>query len=126
MRYKQFFPGDKVITIVEYDGVPSGAVGKIATRWAGTAYLVRMADGTFRWLTDRAFASTDPSRYFLEEGDRGVVISDSYQDFAQVGDSYIVYKIIYDVDYYGVLFDDELKWFGGFQLAKYEEWVDTQ
>lgn len=120
MRYKLFFPGDKVITIVEYDGVPSGAIGKIASRWAGTVYVVRLADGTFRWLSDRAFASTDPSHsQRLEEGDMGVVTSDKRQHFAKVGELFQVYKVAYDLDYYGVIFNDELHWLGGFQLAQY-------
>ena len=119
MMYKQFFPGDTVITIVESGGVPSGTVGRVASRWAGTGYSIRLSDGSFRWLNDRDFASTDPTRHRMEVGDIGVVTSDKYQDFAEVGEIFQIYKVAYDVDYYGVLINDDLKWFGGFQLALY-------
>ena len=120
MRYKPFWPGDKVITIVDYEGIPSGTAGTIASRWAGTVYVVRLPDGTFRWLNDSELGSLNPSRPDrLEVGDIGVVTSDKHQhDFAKVGDMFQVYKVANDVDYYGVFIDDELRWLGGFQLAK--------
>lgn len=121
MRYKEFWPGDKVMTIVEYNGVPSGSVGKIASRWEGTAYLIRLHDDSFRWLSDRSFAPTDQSQKRVEEGEYGIVTSDKRQNFAKVGETFQVIKVADSVDYYGVFIDDEedLKWFGGFQLAKY-------
>jgi hypothetical protein len=65
--------------------------------------------------------SNDPNHaYRLEEGEIGVVVSDAYQNFAKEGEKYKVYKVAYDVDYYGVFIGDVLHWFGGFQLAKYE------
>jgi len=121
MRYKEFWPGDKIITIVAYNGVPSGSAGKIASRWEGTAYNIRLPDGTFRWLSDRSFASTNPNEKKIQEGEFGVVTSDKRQSFAQVGEKFQVFKVADNVDYYGVFIDgeDELKWFGGFQLAAY-------
>lgn len=120
MRYKTFYPGDKVLTIVDYCRVPMGTAGTIASKYAGTAYVVRLADGTFRYLSDRSLASPDPSRHYaLVAGDIGVIISEAYQDFARVGDLLQVFKVAYDVDYYGVLINGNLHWLGGFQLAKY-------
>jgi len=76
VRYKPFWTGDKVITIVEYEGVPSGATGEIHAKWAGTAYVVKIKDGTFRWLNSTELHSTDPNDpYQLKEGDIGVVSS---------------------------------------------------
>jgi hypothetical protein len=119
MQYKQFWPWNKVMIIVDYDGIPSGTVGIIDSRWMGTVYLLRLPDGTFRWLSDRSFAPTDPSRHRLEEGEFGVVISEERQNFAKVGDLLQVIKVIYGIDYYGVFFGNELKWLLGFQLARY-------
>lgn len=121
MRYKEFWPGDKIITIVDYNGVPSGSVGKIASRWEGAVYCIRLPDGTFRWLSDRSFAPTNQSDKRIEEGGFGVVTSDKRQSFAKVGEKFQVLKVADNVDYYGVFIDgeDELRWFGGFQLAAY-------
>jgi hypothetical protein len=119
MRYNQFYPGDRVITITDYSGTPSGAIGSVVSRWMGTGYLVRLPDGMFKWLNDRDFVSTDPASHKIEVGDVGMIASDKYQDFAKVGEKFQVAKIAYDVDYYGVLINNELKWLGGFQLAKY-------
>jgi len=118
MKYKPFWPGDKIITIVDYDGIPSGTMGTIASRWSGIVYLIRIADGTFRWISDRSFAPVGPPRESLQEGEFGVVTSDERQKFAKVGETYKVFKVLNPVDYYGVFIDDELRWFGGFQLAK--------
>lgn len=119
VRYRTFFPGDKVIAIVDYDGVSSGAAGIIVSRWMGTVYLLRLPDGTFRWLSDRSFAPTDLGPHKLEEGKMGVVTSAERQNFAKVGDKLQVMKVVYDVDYYGVSIGNELKWLLGFQLARY-------
>lgn len=119
VRYKPFWPGDNVIIIVDYNGTPSGTTGKVVTKLAGTAYLVRIPDGSFRWLHDDEFRSADPDYHRLQEGDIGVVTSDKHQHgFAKIGDMFQVYKVAFDVDYYGVAIGDEIKWFGGFQLAK--------
>ncbi len=119
MRYRQFYPGDKVITIVDYEGVPSGSVGEVISKWAGTAYSVRLPNGTFRWLDSSEFGSTDPNRnYALQEGDIGVLTSGEHQhDFAKVGDMFKVYKVAYDSDYYKVMMDGKPYWLSGFQLA---------
>jgi len=120
VRYKQFWPGDKVMTIVDYNGIPSGTAGEIASRWAGTAYVVRLPDGKFEWLDSRELGHLEPSNlYPLKEGDIGVVTSDKRQSFAKVGDKLEVVKVAYDVDYYGFLINNELRWVGGFQLALY-------
>ena len=119
VRYEQFYPEDKVITIVEYDGVPSGTIGRIESRWMGTSYVVRLPDGSFRWLSDRSFAPADQTAKKIEVGDVGVVTSDSRQNFAKQGDMLKVFKIAYDVDYYGINFGGEFHWLGGFQLAPY-------
>lgn len=123
MEYKTFWPGNRVITTMDYDGVKSGMVGTINKRWIGTSYLVRIADGTFRWLDASEFGSNDPSRNFkLKVGDVGILTSDMHHhDFAKVGDQFKVYKIAYEVDYYEVRFEDETKWIGGFMLADYTE-----
>ena len=120
VRYEQFWPGDRVITIVDYEGIPSGTVGTIASRWMGTAYAVRLPDGTFQWINNSELSSMDPNRHYLREGDIGIVTSSTHQNnFAQLGDIYQVYKVAHEVDYYGVIIDNELRWLGGFQLAKY-------
>lgn len=119
MRYKQFWPGDRVITMVDYEGIPSGTVGTIASRWISTAYAVRLPDGSFRWTNSSELSSMDPSRHYLREGDIGIVTaSDHHNFFAKQGDMYRVYKVAYDVDYYGVVINNQVRWFGGFQLAK--------
>jgi len=121
MRYKPFYPGDKVMTIVEYEGIPNGTIGKIKTKWGGTAYVVRVSDGSFQWLNSNEFDSEDPGNHHnIEEGWFGVVKSDEHQhEFLKKGDHFQVVKIAHDVDYYGVQFSDKIKWFTGFQLAKY-------
>lgn len=120
MRSERFWPGDKVMTLVEYNNVPSGTIGIIASRWMGTGYAVRLPDGTFGWLSSSEFSSIDPSRHTLQVGDVGVVTSDKFHhDFANVGDLFQVVKVLEDVDYYQVNINKELQWFGGFQLAPY-------
>lgn len=120
MRSEQFWPGTKVMTLVDYNGVPSGTPGTIASRWLGTGYAVRISDGTFRWLSSSEFSSIDPSRHNLKVGDIGVVTSDKFQHkYANVGDVFQVVKVLEDVDYYGVQVNDAFQWFGGFQLATY-------
>lgn len=120
MRSERFWPGDKVMTLVEYNGIPSGTIGTIASRWMGTGYAVRLQDGTFRWLSSSEFSSTDPSRHNLQVGDVGVMTSDKFHhDFAKVGDLFQVVKVLEDVDYYQVNINKVLYWFGGFQLAPY-------
>ena len=121
MRHKQFWPGDKVITVVDYEGIPSGSVGTVASRWVGTAYLVRLPDGTFRWTNSSELSSMKPDRHDLQEGDTGLVVSSitHHNFFAKPGDMYPVYKVASDVDYYGVQIDNGIRWFGGFQLAPY-------
>ena len=122
MRYNPFWTGDKVITIVDYEGFPRGTVGRIHTKWAGTAYVVKLKDGSFRWLDSSELVSRDPNNpYQLKEGDVGVLISDKYsRNFAQVGDLFEVIKVANDVDYYEVAIGDVIKRFGGFQLAGYD------
>lgn len=121
MRYKPFYPGDKVMTILDYEDIPSGTVGTVSTKWSGTAYVVKVADGTFQWLISSEFGSEDPSKASsLEEGDVGVVTSDEHHhEYAKIGDRFTVYKVVYDVDYYGIMFNNELRWYGGFQIVKY-------
>lgn len=111
-----------MITIVEYDGVPAGTIGRIHTKWAGTAYAVRIRDGTFRWLDSMELHSTDPNNpYELKEGDTGVVISNEHgHDYAKVKDLFEVVKVAHDVDYYEVEIGNEVNRFGGFQLAKFQ------
>lgn len=120
MRYAPFFPGDEVVTLIDYEGVPSGTVGIVESRWGGTSYAVRLPDGTFRWLASSEFGSSDPAKDFsLKEGDMGNVTSDEHHhNFAKVGDAFKVYKVLYDVDHYGVKINNDIKWFGGFVLAK--------
>jgi len=121
MRSDQFWPGDKVITIVDYDGVPSGTEGVVSKRFVGTGYAVKLPDNTFRWLSSVEFSSIDPSRHHLREGDIGEVTSEKLQhNFAKVGDLFQVVKVLEDVDYYGVIVNGTLHWFGGFQLARNE------
>lgn len=108
------------MTIDEHEGIPSGARGRVVRRWGGVAYVVRLPDGSFEWLNSSEFSSLCPDRHYLNVGDIGVVTS-SYQqrDFAKVGDRFQVVKVVEDVDYYEVMFDDELRLFGGFRLAPY-------
>ena len=121
MRYKPFWTGDRVITITEYDGVPSGTVGKIHTKWAGTVYVIRLKNGQFRWLDSTEFSSIDPNNpYELKVGDIGVVTSDEHRHhYAKVGDLFEVVKVAHDVDYYEVSVGSDIKRFAGFQLANY-------
>ena len=119
MRYEQFWPGDKVIVIVDYQGTPSGTVGTVASRFMGNTYLVRLPNDDFWWLSDRSISSTDPITHRLKAGDLGVIISKNYQDFAQMGEELQVVKVAHDVDYYGIPIDNKIKWFSGFQLAKH-------
>jgi len=121
VNYKRFYPGDEVITIVDYRGVPAGTVGTVASKWSGTAYVVRAADGKFRWINSTSLNSINPSDTDLKVGDIGVASKTAREfDFAEPGDLFKVYKVVDDVDYYGVLIGNEIKWFGGFQLAEYE------
>ena len=118
MRYDQFYPEDMVVTIVEYSEAPIGSVGKVLSRWSGTAYTVRISDGTYRWLSDYEVALTDPNRRKIIVGDTIVVTSDDHQHhFAAIGDKFKVTKVAYDVDYYKVMIEGKPHWLGGFQLA---------
>lgn len=119
MRYKQFYPGDSVMLIDDYDGIPSGTTGKVSSRWIGTAYVVRLPDGTFRWLDSREIGPSDPGNlYPLKEGDIGVVISEEHQhDYAKLGTEFQILKVINDLDYYGVLINNKLEYIGGFRLV---------
>lgn len=115
-----FLPGDRVITIVDYDGIPSGTVGKVIKRWRGPAYAVKLPGGKFGWLDSVEFAPADPNVYALKEGDVGVVTSDKHRhSFVSVGDRLPVVKVVEDMSYYTVLFGDQLKYFVGIHLAKY-------
>lgn len=121
MRYKPFYPGDQVITIVEYNGIPLGTIGKVATKWGGTAYVVRLSDGSFQWLNSNEFDSDNPNKpHNMEEGEFGVIKSEEHLHHSlKKGDRFQVMKVAHDVDYYGVQFSDKIKWFAGFQLAKH-------
>ncbi len=121
MRYDKFYPGDKVITIVEYDDVPVGSVGRVVSKWAGTAYSVKISNGSFRWLSDYEVSLTDPNRHKVIVGDTIVVTLDDHQHpYAKLGDRFTVAKVAYDVDYYMVIIYDQPHWFGGFQLAPHK------
>ena len=121
MRYAQFYPGDKVMLTDDYDGIPGGTVGKISSKWAGTVYVVRSPDGKFHWLDSRELGQLEPSNlYPLKEGDIGVVVSEEHQhDYAKLGNKFQVLKVVYDVDYYGVLINNKLEYIAGFRLVKY-------
>ncbi len=121
MRYKPFYPGDKVITIIDFENIPSGTAGTVSSKWSGTAYAVNLADGTFQWLSSSEFGSENPNKgSSLEEGDVGVVTSDEHHHKSvNVGDRFTVYKVAYDVDHYEIVFNNEVKWYGGFQLVKF-------
>lgn len=108
--------------IADHEGIPSGTVGTILSRWAGTSYAVRISDGSFRWLNNSEFSSSNSERnYRLEEGDVGVVTKDQHHhDFAKVGDSFQVVKVAYDMDHYGVSINNQVHWIGGYVLAKYK------
>lgn len=115
-----FSQGDTVITILDYGDIPSGVIGQVVSRWRGTVYVVRLPDGAFGWLDSNEFIPADPSRSFLREGELGIVTADRHQHgFAKVGDKLPVVKVVDDMDYYGVLFGDELKFAPGIQLARY-------
>lgn len=119
LEYKHFWPGDKVITIVDYNGIPSGSVGKVVSRWIGKGYAVRIEDGTFRWLNSSEIETMDASKRVIKEGDIGVVSSNKDKhNFVEKGEQFRIYKIIDNVDYYGVNIDGNLELFAGFQLAK--------
>lgn len=119
MMYKPFWPGDKVQVIFDYDGISSGTVGNIITRWMGIVYLIQLDDGTFRWISDRSFAPMYPERHRLQEGEFGVITTNERVKFAPVGEVLRVHKVIDPVDYYAVIIDHETKWLTGFQLCKY-------
>jgi hypothetical protein len=108
------------MAIEKHEGIPSGTKGMVVSKWKGIAYVVRLPDGTFEWLNSSEFGSMDPNCHYLKEGDIGIVTSNSRQrDFANVGDKFQVVKVVENVDYYGVVFNDKLCFFGGFRLAPY-------
>lgn len=121
MQYKEFYPRDKVITILDYEDIPSGTAGTVVEKWIGNGYVVRLLDGSFHYLDSSEFGSDDPDRNFrLREGDVGVVTSGHHHhSYANVGDKGLVYKIVNNVDYYGVLINDRIRYLGGFLLAQY-------
>ncbi len=121
VRYEQFYPEDKVITIVEYNHLPVGSVGKVMSRWSGTAYTVKLSDGSYRWLSDYEVGLIETDRRKVNVGDTIVVTSNDHQhQFANIGDKFKVTKVAYDVDYYKVMIDGKTHWLGGFQLAPHE------
>ena len=120
MMSDPFLMGDSVIAIVDYGGVSTGAIGKVVSRWRGTVYVVKLPDGTFGWLDSGELVPADPSRAFIDIGETGVVASDRHRHgFARVGDKLPVVKVVHDMDYYGVLFGNVMKWVPGIQLAKH-------
>ena len=121
MTYKQFWPGDKVITTINYAGIPSGVVATVIKRWVGTGYIVRALDGEFYWLDSSEFGSDDPERDFiLREGDVGVVTSGHHNHpYAKVGDRFLVYKVVKDADHYEVLINNEKRYLIGIMIAPY-------
>jgi len=120
MTSKQFWSGDKVITLVNHEYFPSGTAGTIATRWLGTIYAVRLPDGNFHWMDSSELASVNPSRHRIEAGDTVMVTSNKHKhEFTQVGELVQVVKVIEDADYYQVTLDDEVHWLNGFELAEF-------
>lgn len=80
--------------------------------------MVRLPDGSFRWLNSSELSSLNPSQHNLKVGDIGVISSEEHQhNFAKLGDKFQVVKVSYDVDYYKVMINGEPHWFGGFQLG---------
>ena len=120
MRSEQFWPGDKVMILGNDENVPIGTEGSVVSRWIGTLYAVRLADGTFHWMDSSELESIDPSRHSIAVGDIAKVTSNKHShDFARMGSLVQVVKVVDEADYYGVVFNDTLDWFAGLELASY-------
>lgn len=118
MKSEQFWPGNKVMTLVQHEEFPPGTKGSIASRWLGTIYAVRLADGRFHWMDSSELSSINPNRHSIMVGDIAEVTSDRHKHtFVKPGDLVQVVKVMEDADYYGVMLNNELHWLNGFELA---------
>lgn len=119
VRSEQFWPGEKVITLVQHEYFPSGTQGTIASRWLGTIYAVRLPNGNFHWMDSSELSSINPNRHNIAVGDIAEVSSDRHKHkFVKLGDLVQVVKVMEDADYYGVMINNELHWLTGFELAE--------
>ena len=120
MRSEQFWPGDKVMTVEQHEGIPKGTPGLILSRWLGTVYAVRLRDGTIHWMDSSELEFKNPSRHTPRVGDFVTVISDKHRHgFSRLGDSMQILKIMEDTDFYEVKLKDHVFWLPGFKLAQY-------
>lgn len=116
----QFRPGNTVVTLVAHEDIDVGTVGTIVSRWRGTIYAVRLQDGTFHWMDSTELQSIDPNHPILRVGDMAIVTSDEHKHpMTEIGDLLRIEKIVEDVDYYGVMLNNQLHWLAGFELAPY-------
>ncbi len=118
MKSKQFERGDEVVTLVPHEHFEAGTVGTVTSRLIGTLYAVKLPNGDFHWVHNTEIAPSRPEKRRIVEGDVAMMISETHPHPVKIGDLVEVYKIVEDVDYYGVLLDDELHWLAGFELAK--------
>lgn len=120
MTNSQYRPGEKVVTLAQHEEMKPGTVGTIASRWVGTLYAVKLANGDYHWLDASEVDSIDPSRHQISVGDVVRVSSDKHQHpMVKKGDLVQVIKVIRDADYYGVILNDKLHWLSGFELGAY-------
>ena len=108
------------MTLVDHEYFPGGTQGSVASRWIGTIYAVRLADGHFHWMDSSELDSVNPDSHSIVTGGMAVVTSDKHQHkFIKKGDIVQVVRVIDEADYYGVKLNDELHWLIGFELAPY-------
>lgn len=119
MRSEQFRVSDRVVIIENVEGTQPGEVGVVLSRWIGTLYAVRAADGSFHWMDNTELESRDPERHSMLAGDIVEIMSNKRHPFFEVGDLVQVVKVAENADYYEVFANDEFHWIPGFKLARY-------
>lgn len=108
----------KVLT--DRKDVTKGSVGKIVDRWAGNVYVVEDKAGHLDWFFAHDLEATSPVRHRIREGDIvRVITEDQRESGIGAGDLVRVIKAVEQINYYRVLIDDELYWFGWLELAPY-------
>jgi len=117
--------GEKVISIVYHSPIVEiGTKGKIADRWIGPLYTVRLPSGEFyKWLDGKDLDPVDTSQHILRAGDSAILNTNRHQHFYQpLLISGIVVRVIkvVETDYYDILIkgDRNHAWLAGFEISR--------
>lgn len=116
--------GEKVSSLVNRPPtIQVGTMGRIAFRWVGTLYAVKMPNGDlYRWLSSQELYSVNPSQPNVRVGDSAIVkLSIPRHFYHPQLENGVVVKVIkvVETDYYEISIDGEgnYGWFTGFEIS---------